>query len=78
MKKGKQLYLVTIEKGRVTAYDSDKRVIPLTRSQRQTLTRYKQKTSYIHDINNEWHNQNVIHHDFSVVDDGKVVFTYTK
>ena len=75
--KGRQLYLVTIEKGRVTAYDSDKRVIPLTRSQRQTLIRYKQK-QYIHDINSEWHNQNVIHHDFSVVDDGKVVFTYTK
>lgn len=76
MKKGKQIYLVDITNGIVTVYDSDKTVIPITRSQRQVLTRYKQK-NYIRDLTKEWHNDHVIHRDFSVVVDGKVVFTYT-
>lgn len=77
MKKGTQIYLVTIDQGIITAYDDQQRPISLTRSQRQTLTKYRDK-KYISNINKEWHNNNVIHHDFSVAVDGEVVFTYTK
>ena len=76
IKKGKQLKQVIITKGIVTALDSDGDEIGLTRSQRKTLTRYKQET-YTQDITREWH-ANVIHNDFTVVKDGEVVYTYTK
>lgn len=76
IKKGKQLKQVIITNGIVTALDSDGNEIGLTRSQRQTLTRYKQET-YTQDIIREWH-ANVIHNDFTVVKDGEVVYTYTK
>jgi hypothetical protein len=77
MKKGIQIYLVTIDHGIVKALDDQHHPIPLTRSQRQTLMRYKQK-DYIANINKEWHNKNVIHHNFAVAVDGEIVFTYTK
>ena len=77
IKKGKQLKKVIINKGIVTALDSDNNEIGLTRSQRQKLTHYKQPT-YIQDIEREWQNSHVIHNDFTVIKDGDVVYTYTK
>lgn len=77
IKKGKQLKKVIINKGIVTALDSGDNEIGLTRSQRQTLIRYKQKT-YKQDIQKEWQNSHVIHNDFTVIKDGEVVYTYTK
>lgn len=77
IKKGKQLKKVIINKGIVTALDSDNNEIGLTRSQRQKLTHYKQPT-YIQDIEREWQNSHVIHNDFTVIKDGEVVYTYTK
>jgi hypothetical protein len=77
IKKGKQIKKVIINKDIVTALDSDNNEIGLTRSQRKTLIRYKQK-EYIQDIQKEWQNSHVIHTDFTVIKNGEVVYTYTK
>lgn len=77
IKKGKQLKKVIINKGIVTALDSDDNEIGLTRSQRQILTNHKSKT-YKQDIEREWQNSHVIHNDFTVIKDGEVIYTYTK
>lgn len=77
MRKGTQILRVEINDGIVVAYDETESTIKLTRSQRQTLTNYKDQ-NYISNIQKEWHNKNVVHPDFSVIKNGKVVYTYTK
>ena len=77
MKKGKQIMKVTIDNNLIKAFDNEMRPISLTRSQRNLLTQFK-SSRYIDDISKEWHNDHVIHNDFTVVKDGKVVYTYTK
>lgn len=77
MKKGKQIMKVTIDNNLVKAFDNEMHPISLTRSQRTLLTHYK-SSRYIEDISKEWHNNHVIHANFTVVKDGVVVYTYTK
>jgi hypothetical protein len=77
MKKGKQIMKVTIDNNLVKAFDNEMHPISLTRSQRTLLTHYKSQ-GYIEDISKEWHNNHVIHANFTVVKDGAVVYTYTK
>jgi ribosomal protein S8 len=77
MKKGTQIMKVTINNNLIKAFDDKMRPIPLTRTQRTLLTQYKQ-TGYIESISKEWHNNNVIHDNFTVEKDGTVVYTYTK
>ena len=77
MKKGIQIMKVTINNDLIKAFDDKMRPISLTRNQRQILAQYK-KNGYIESISKEWHNNNVIHGNFTVVKDGVVVYTYTK
>ena len=75
MKKGIQIMKVIIDNNLIKAFDDKMRPIPLTRTQRQLLTQYRQ-SGYIESISKEWHNNNVIHDDFTVEKDGVVVYTY--
>ena len=68
---------VTINNDLVKAFDNKMRPISLTRTQRTLLTQFKQP-GYIENISKEWHNNNVIHDNFTVEKDGVVVYTYTK
>ena len=77
MKKGIQIMKVTIKNDLIKAFDDKMRPISLTRNQRQILAQYK-KNGYIESISKEWHNNNVIHDNFTVEKDGVVVYTYTK
>lgn len=77
MKKGIQILKVTITDNLIKAFDDKMRPIPLTRSQRLILTQYKDK-GYIESISKEWHNNHVVHDNFTVEKNGKVVYTYTK
>ena len=77
MKKGIQIMKVTINNDLIKAFDDKMRPISLTRNQRQILAHYKQ-TGYAESISKEWHNNNVIHDNFTVEKDGVVVYTYTK
>lgn len=79
MKKGVKIYNVNIaEDGKITAMDSSCDTIALTRTQRKILSNYK-NPNYIDSIKKEFNNPNVLHDDFSVMKNGKIVFpSYTK
>jgi hypothetical protein len=77
MKKGVKIYAVHIEDGKVTAMDADCNSIKLTRTQRNILQAYK-KPGYIENIIKEFNNPGIIHNDFTVVKQGKIVYTYTR
>lgn len=77
MKKGIQIMKVTIDNDLIKAFDNKMRPISLTRTQRQLLTQYRQ-SGYTESISREWHNNNVIHDNFTVEKNGEVVYTYTK
>lgn len=77
MKKRTQIYIVNIDGQNVSAMDQNCDTIKLTRSQRSILSNYK-NSDYIENIKKEWHNDHVIHPDFTVTKNGKIVYTYTK
>ena len=77
MKKNQQLKTIIIDGQMVTALDQNGDTIKLTRSQRNTLSSFKD-SDYIENIKKEWHNDHVIHPDFTVTKNGKIVYTYTK
>lgn len=77
MKKGQQIKKVIVDGQLITAIDQDGKEIKLTRSQRDILSRYKSE-EYISNIKREWHNDHVIHPEFIVEKNGKIVYTYTK
>lgn len=77
LKKGKKIWSVLIENGIVKAYTKDSVSIPLTRSQRNALSDYK-NPDYIKNICKEFQHNEPLHREFSVMKDGVLVYTLDK
>ena len=73
MKKGEQIYLVIIDCSRVNILTIDQKPLKVTRSQRNALINWKSK-NYVTDIIKAFSNDNILHPNFSVVQDGVTVF----
>lgn len=73
MKKGEQIYLVIIDCSRVSILTIDQKPLKVTRSQRNTLMNWKSE-SYVADVIKAFSNDNILHQNFSVVQDGVTVF----
>lgn len=75
MKKGEQIYMVTINDGkRVSIQTIDKKPLKVTRSQRNALMNWKDNPNYVTDIVRAFSNDKILHSQFSVVQDGETVF----
>jgi hypothetical protein len=74
LKKGKKIWCVYIDRGIVTAFTKDMTQIPLTRSQRNALSDYKNK-DYIENVCKEFCHKEALHEEFSVMKDGMLVYT---
>ena len=75
MKKGEQIYMVTINDGkRVSIQTVDKKPLKVTRSQRNALMNWKDNPNYVTDIVRAVSNDKILHPQFSVVQDGETVF----
>lgn len=75
MKKGEQIYMVTINDGkRVSIQTVDKKPLKVTRSQRNALMNWKDNPNYVTDIVRAFSNDKILHPHFSVVQDGETVF----
>ena len=75
MKKGEQIYMVTINDGkRVCIQTVDKKPLKVTRSQRNVLMNWKDNPNYVTDIVRSFSNDKILHPQFSVVQDGETVF----
>ena len=73
MKKGEQIYLVIIDCSRVSILTIDQKPLKVTRSQRNTFMNWKSE-SYVADGIKAFSNDNILHPNFSVVQDGVTVF----
>lgn len=76
-RKGKKIYKVDIASdGTIIATDIRGDKITLTRSQRITLSKYRD-VNYIENIKKEFSNSDIVHPEFTVIHKGVTVFTYT-
>lgn len=73
MKKGRKIGSVSINCGRVTAYDDHNEPIPLTRSQRNTLADYE-SPDYIENIRKEFSHKEPLSKYFYVIVDDSIEF----
>lgn len=74
LKKGKKIWSVHIDHGMVKAFTKDMTPIPITRSQRNALSDYK-NNHYIENICKEFCHKEPLHAEFSVMKDGVLVYT---
>lgn len=75
MKKGTQIYLVTIDVGnRVSIETSDKVTVKVNRTQRNTLVNWKDNPNYETDVIRAFSNDNILAPGFSIVQNGVVVY----
>lgn len=77
MKKGKQIAVVEISDGMVTAKTTDGSIVKLSRNERNVLSRYKEP-NYVEIIKKTFGNPNILSDDFTVIKNGEVKFTWTK
>lgn len=78
MKKGTKIKTVEISKGYVSAKDESDSVIKLSRSERNALSDYKNRSHYVENIIKIFGNKNILSSEFTVYKDGVIKFTYTK
>lgn len=73
MKKGVQIYLVIINDTKVNILDIDQNPIKVTRTQRNVIMNYK-ADNYETNIINAFSNHNILHPQYSVVQNGITVY----
>ena len=78
MKKGEKLLKVQIERGgKLTVTTTDGSIAKLSRSERNALANYKNK-SYIEDVRKMFGNRDIFADDFTIEKNVEIKFTYTK
>jgi len=74
MKKGTQIWRVVVDKGsRVSIMDSDRNPVKVTRSQRNALIDWKNE-KFLVNIIKEFSNNKILHPEFTIVQNGEIVF----